>query len=463
MNYAFSYRAAASFEEALEALRDGGPDTRVLAGGTDLLVNVRAGLLQPTTIIDLKRIPHIQTCSDDPADGLSIGAAVTINALMAAEPVRTQYPILWACARQLASHQVRNRATVVGNIVNASPCADMAPALISLDAELEIRALNGTRLEPCADFFTGPKQTRLQPGEMVSRIRIPAAWRGHQGGYHKLKRIQGHDLGIVGVACVKQGEHVRLAISSAAPTPVRVQELRATDTVDDAIAAAQAAIKPIDDVRCSREYRLFMVSVYIRRLWQQVVSGTGPEADAHDLPPLAPEASSPSPPPPLACDGQVRVMVNGEIYERTTTGHQTLLHFLRESIGLTGTKEGCAAGECGACTVILNGQAVNSCLVLAAEVDGAVIETVEAEGQNGALSPLQTAFERNHGTQCGFCTPGMLMSVRDLLRRNPRPTVPEIKAGIEGNFCRCTGYVQIIEAVLDATGQSERKGGLQHV
>ena len=159
----------------------------------------------------------------------------------------------------------------------------------------------------------------------------------------------------------------------------------------------------------------------------------------------------------------IHVTVNGQAYTRETTDYKTLLHFLREDIGLTGTKEGCAAGECGACTVILNGKAVNSCLVLAAEVQGAVIETVEGELKDGKMSVLQDAFIQNHATQCGFCTPGLLMSIRDLLNRNPTPSVHEIKEGIEGNFCRCTGYVQVIEAVLDATGQSEKKKELHHV
>lgn len=146
----------------------------------------------------------------------------------------------------------------------------------------------------------------------------------------------------------------------------------------------------------------------------------------------------------------VSFSVNGEQYERAVSEHQTLLHFLREDLGLTGTKEGCGAGECGACTVILNGKAVNSCLVLAAEVDGAVVETIEGEARNGDLSEIQKSFDRNHAVQCGFCTAGMVMTVKDLLRRNPHPTRAEAIEGIEGNFCRCTGYEQIVEAVLDA-------------
>jgi aerobic-type carbon monoxide dehydrogenase small subunit (CoxS/CutS family) len=157
--------------------------------------------------------------------------------------------------------------------------------------------------------------------------------------------------------------------------------------------------------------------------------------------------------------------VNGHVYEREIEAHWTLLRFLRDSVGLTGTKEGCAAGECGACTVILNGKTVNSCLVLAAEADGAVLDTIEGEAKSGELSTIQRAFARHHAVQCGFCTGGMVMSVRDLLERNPKPTVAEIKDGIEGNFCRCTGYQQIIEAVLDASGQltPETKGELRYV
>jgi len=158
---------------------------------------------------------------------------------------------------------------------------------------------------------------------------------------------------------------------------------------------------------------------------------------------------------------KIKVKVNGKEYNREVPENRNLLHFLREDLGLTGTKEGCGAGECGACTVILNGKTVNSCLVLAPEVDGATIETVEGESKNGTMSRLQEAFHRNHGVQCGFCTPGMLMSIKVLLNDKPKPTVEEIKEAIEGNFCRCTGYQQIIESVLDATGQLRKKEGLR--
>lgn len=160
---------------------------------------------------------------------------------------------------------------------------------------------------------------------------------------------------------------------------------------------------------------------------------------------------------------RIRLTVNGLAYERDCAEHRTLLRFLREDLGLIGTKEGCGMGECGACTVILNGRAVNSCMVLAVEADGATIRTIEGEAGGPSLSDIQKAFERNHAVQCGFCTAGMVMSVKELLAEHPKPSVDQVKEAIEGNFCRCTGYVQIVEAVMDLTGRPEAKGELEHV
>jgi len=159
---------------------------------------------------------------------------------------------------------------------------------------------------------------------------------------------------------------------------------------------------------------------------------------------------------------KIKLTINGASYEKDVAENRTLLRFLREDLGLTGTKEGCGAGECGACTVILDGRTVNACMVLAAEVDGASVKTIEGEARDGKLSDIQQAFDRHHAVQCGFCSSGMVLSVRELIERNPRPSVGEIKQGLEGNFCRCTGYTQIIEAVLDVTGQIDRKGEMTH-
>ncbi len=146
----------------------------------------------------------------------------------------------------------------------------------------------------------------------------------------------------------------------------------------------------------------------------------------------------------------IRITVNGREHSLEVPVHHTLLHVLRDQLDLTGTKECCSAGECGACTVLVDSQAVNSCLMLAAEVDGGEITTIEGLCSNGLLDPLQAAFIEKGAVQCGFCLPGMIMSARYLLTRNPHPTVPEIQDALEGNLCRCAGYGKIIEAVLAA-------------
>jgi carbon-monoxide dehydrogenase small subunit len=139
--------------------------------------------------------------------------------------------------------------------------------------------------------------------------------------------------------------------------------------------------------------------------------------------------------------------VNGKAYEILVKPSATLLHVLREQMGLTGTKEGCGVGECGACTVLVDGEAVNACLMLALEAEGKAVTTIEGLAEGGKLHPIQEAFVDVGGLQCGFCTPGMILSAKALLDRNPDPTDKEIRKGLEGNFCRCTGYTKIIDSV----------------
>jgi aerobic-type carbon monoxide dehydrogenase small subunit (CoxS/CutS family) len=145
---------------------------------------------------------------------------------------------------------------------------------------------------------------------------------------------------------------------------------------------------------------------------------------------------------------RVAVTVNGEVYEREVEARRLLVHLIRDDLDLTGTHIGCDTGNCGACTVILDGLAVKSCMLLAVQADGASIETVESlAGPDGALHPLQQAFSDRHALQCGYCTPGMLMSAKHLLDHNAEPTENEIRRAIQGNICRCTGYVNIVEAI----------------
>ncbi len=151
----------------------------------------------------------------------------------------------------------------------------------------------------------------------------------------------------------------------------------------------------------------------------------------------------------------VSVTVNGEPYEVLIDSRTTLLQLLREHLGLTGTKEGCSEGECGACSVILDGRLVDSCLIFAAEAKGSQVETIEGLAKDGELHPLQKTFIERGGVQCGFCTPGMIMASKVLLDKVPKPTEDQIRQALGGNLCRCTGYVKIVDAVLAAAAMQQ--------
>ena len=155
---------------------------------------------------------------------------------------------------------------------------------------------------------------------------------------------------------------------------------------------------------------------------------------------------------------ELSITVNGDEYQLLVATHRTLLEVIRDEIGLTGTKNGCGAGECGACTVLLDGQPVNSCLTLAHEADGREVVTIEGLAEGGVLHPVQEAFVEEGAIQCGFCTPGMVLTAKALLDRNPQPTTEEILEGLRGNLCRCTGYVKIVEAVKTAQCLLEERG-----
>jgi carbon-monoxide dehydrogenase small subunit len=148
----------------------------------------------------------------------------------------------------------------------------------------------------------------------------------------------------------------------------------------------------------------------------------------------------------------VSVTVNGAMHEADVEPRTLLVYFLRETLGLTGTNVGCDTSTCGSCTVLLDGKSVKSCTLIAAQADGRAVTTIEALATDGKLHPIQEAFRRNHGLQCGYCTPGMVMAATSLLAENPNPTEEQVREGLEGNLCRCTGYQNIVKSILDAAG-----------
>jgi xanthine dehydrogenase FAD-binding subunit len=274
----FDYLAPQTLEEALDLLEQYGEGAKVLAGGTDLIVILRAKELQPKYLIDIKEIKELHDVSYGEKRELKIGAAATINKILHHDVVSKNFPILAEAISTIGDFQVRNRATLVGNICNASPAADSAPALLVLDATVNIAGKRGRRTVPIREFFAGVKKTVLSKREIVTSISVPTPPEGSVGSYQKARRTLGEDLAVVGVGALvipngKAGKGVRLAYSSVAPTPVRSFESekffengKALDILDQVMPFVRKNVCPISDVRGGKEYRMNLIEILTRRL-----------------------------------------------------------------------------------------------------------------------------------------------------------------------------------------------------
>lgn len=275
----FDYVRAGTLDEAVRLLQEHGPAARPLLGGTDLFPNLRDGKLRPQVVVDIKGLPGLRDIAFDPEVGLTVGAAVTMNELAHHPDVVAHYPLLAEAATSVASYQVRNRATLGGNLCNASPCADTAPATLVLEAEFVLYGPAGRRTVRAGDFFVGPGQTLLQPAELMTAIRFPLLSPAAVGRYLKLGRCRSGDLALVGVAMLgfpdgtPSGYRVRIGLGSVAPTPIRAPQAEAflaahppgEESWVQAAELAMAAARPITDVRATAQYQQAMVRILTLR------------------------------------------------------------------------------------------------------------------------------------------------------------------------------------------------------
>jgi len=270
----FEYVKPQTVEEALTYLERKEFRTRILAGGTDLLVVLRRSLEMPDVLLDIKGIEETHRLEFTLGVGLFIGASVTVNQVAGSEIIQEKYQALRQAAQTLGSYQVRNRASLVGNICNASPGADLAAPLLVYEAKVLIASKTGTRSLPLTEFFTGVKKTVLAADELVVGISLPDPGSGDQSVYLRQARIKGHDLGIVGVSVrLRNDKTFLVALSAVAPTPVRLFALEESlnaqlDSPEIAVIAGEDVrkfIHPITDVRASAEYRLHIAGVLAKR------------------------------------------------------------------------------------------------------------------------------------------------------------------------------------------------------
>ena len=464
-----TYLQPQTLDDALALLAAHAENARIVAGGTDVMVELSRGVRPTATLIDITAVPGLRQIRLD--DGMvSLGGLTTHNDVIASPLCRERArPLAQACW-EVGAPQIRTRGTIAGNLVTASPANDTITPLIALGAEVVLLSARGERTLRLDEFYLGVRRTALAPDELVRAIRFPALRDDQRGRFVKLGLRRAQAISVIDAAIVLTfaGDLVtdaRIALGSLAPTIVRAREAEAfltgqnltADTATEAANLASAAVSPIDDIRGSAAYRMATLRNLLSQTLVDLAAGDrGVGVPDHpvllDTSPANQDRLSPSGEP---FAGVIRTRVNGRPLELTTSTGCTLLDALRNEAALTGTKEGCAEGECGACTVWLHGQAVMSCLVPAPQAHNAQIVTIEGlahvggNGRNG-LHPLQQQFIDRGAVQCGYCIPGMLMAAAKLLAERPAPDLPAIQTALSGNICRCTGYAKIFAAVRGA-------------
>lgn len=472
-----TYHQPTSLEEALQLLRQYAGQARIVSGGTDVMVELERSVKPTGILIDVTRLAELRYVRVE--DGIvRIGGIATHNDVLASpECIRVGLPIAQASI-EVGAPQIRTRATVAGNLATASPANDTIAALMALGAELTLASLNGERVVSLDSFYLGVRRTLLQPDELIREIRFPALGDDARGIWQRLGLRRAQAISVIHAGCVlwfggdAPGEIVRarVTLGCVAPTIVRASDAeqyligkRLDPTVcAEAGRLACLSAKPIGDLRGSAQYRLTTLAALVTDNLTRIAEGRE-RAGFPDVPILLDTGrerrmariDAETGAAPFSGD-TIHTTVNGAHYELEGAHNKSLLDALREHAGLTGSKEGCAEGECGACTMWVDGAAVMSCLVPVPQAHNAEIITIEGlaavGGTDGELHPLQRTFIENGAVQCGFCIPGMIMAGAKLIEERPQAGRDEALVGISGNICRCTGYRKILDAMMAAKG-----------
>ncbi len=461
------YFNVTSIESALELLNQYKEKARLVAGATDLIIEFEKGMRKNVEVlIDISRINDLNKITLDEDQIIHLGPLVTHNDCAASKLIKERAFPLAQAAWEVGSPQIRNRGTIAGNIVTASPANDTITPLIALGAKLLLRSHKNERVVGLEDFYKGVRKTILDPSEMVVDIFFPALSKSHKSAFIKfaLRRAQAISLVNVAIICdfdESKVKNSRISLGAVSPTIIRVFEAEEylvgkqldDDVINQAAMITQTYARAISDVRGSASYRKTMVKVITKRALSSIAGhyklNEIPQEpillDNHTKAAVLDQGSLHGSDQDL-----IRTNINGKEFEFANCHDKSLLDLLREDAKLIGTKEGCAEGECGACTVFLDGKAVMACLVPSARAHQANIVTIEGIADNGIKHSVQDLFIQEGAVQCGYCTPGFIMSAIKLLEEKPTPSQFEIKQAISGNLCRCTGYYKIISAIEKA-------------
>ncbi len=476
------YHSIVSVEDATRILTDEGPGARIIAGATDLWLEMERGVRKGiNTLIDVSRIPGLDQIKLDENHMIHLGPLVTHGQCAASKVIIEQaFPLARACI-EVGAPQIRNQGTIAGNLITASPANDTIAPLMALGAIVVLHSTHGKREVPLKEFYTGVRRNVMDADEMLVDIYFPALQSNQRGTFYKLGLRRAQAISLVNCAVIlsfndNKIENARITLGAVAPVIVHASEAEEylqgnilnERMIEKAAELSKLAARPIDDIRSSLAYRHEMVRVCVKRVLETLANDE--ERQGYPQHTVLLRASSNRrgyrvdkfaglQHSVLHRIGQaepaIETYINGKDYRFSSGQHKSLLRLLREDARLVGTKEGCAEGECGACTVFLDGMAVMSCLVPAVRAHGAHIVTIEGIAQHGELHPVQRAFIDNGAVQCGYCTPGFIMSSVMLLEELQQPTREDIKQAISGNLCRCTGYYSIIAAVEQAAMENK--------
>ena len=467
----FDYYAPQTLAEALDRVAELGYAAKVLAGGQSLIPAMNYRLAQPAALVDLNNVAELFYIRPATDGGVLIGA-MTRTGTVEHDPVAAQRaPLLTEAIPHIAWPQIRNRGTFGGNVAHADPAGHLPAITVALNARYHVKGKRSDRWLSADEFFVAAFTTALEPDELLVEVALPPMPPRSGWSYRQAARQAGAEA-MVGVAAVvaldERGRcsHARISYVSVGEVPPVAHNaakilIGQTPTAEAIRAAAEAAaahdVDPGEDIHATAAYRRHLVRTLTRQALTEAFEraktgdaglgirdlGLGMRDSRSNPQSPIPNIQSPIPNP----QSPITVTVNGTRYTRTVEPRMLLSDFIRHELGLTGTHVGCEHGVCGSCTVLFDGQPIRSCLTFAVQAHGHEIRTVEGLGTMEKLHPLQEAFRDAHALQCGFCTPGFLMTLVPFLQQNPHPTEQEIRQAISGNLCRCTGYQHIVEAV----------------
>ena len=484
---------AKSVDDAVRLLLEY-PQAQIIAGGSDVLVQMREGKRAGAELVSIYGLDELRGVVMEEDGTIRIGSLTSFSHITKDPIIQKYINVLGEAVDMVGGPQIRNIGTIGGNTCNGVTSADSASTLFAWDAVIELAGPDGIRRIPIKDFYIKAGKVDLRPGEIQTAILIPReAYEGYEGYYIKYAMRNAMDIATLGCSVnVKLSEDkktftdVRIAYGVAGPVPMRAVHAEAAgrglEVTEENIGkigdTVLEDVTPRDSWRASKAFREHISKLLCKRALREAVRRAGGVVSEESPAAMAPSASdnenagtgekkeapesisgasegSGTAKHTIMTDSEsgkqyklVRCRINGVERETMVDVRASLTDMLRNDYSLTSVKKGCEVGECGACNVIIDGECYNSCIYLAVWADGKEIRTLEGlMGPDGELSDIQQAFIDEAAVQCGFCTPGVIMSAVEILESGKEYTRDELRKQLSGHLCRCTGYENILNAV----------------